>query len=649
LNASAAVIRRIPITIAALCVATGLAFGWSHANAQPILRPQVPQNPQPVGASEIFDALTQADAPSDLQRLRALRDSLAGSPDSKSLNDMRVQVDTLLRDAEHRQGEMPPALVMSGIASRIDTAITRLETAHPAPVAPAIPGPPWLFPALAALCGTLAICLVACLAALAAQARSTEESDELRETLGRIRRKLEDVAAGARKTKDSAGELSDEAAESLQEVSVSITRLQSSAKDAESLLRTSTEAAEQRMQGAVAVASQLETWLEQLPSRLNGAIARVEGLDPADLEAVSRIGEHAILFPDFLSALQDACNEMRATTEALAEANAAATPTDAVGPDHMGELRELGDSAALATEMTNLAYGHALRLEDVIGQLMRTAEVLPDLRQMLEQALAHMPLQIEHHTALAQGVEAATARADTALAKLNQFVENVLPEILAAMADAVTRKGIAALTAASEHCESAAKAAAEMPVTLQDAVSALSQTQTIQQSNLAEAILRLSALAETLPEAGASLVASSEALKRHVARDTKREAVSRAAIAEISAAAQAARADLAAAADAVAAMPAQNERLSSLLSQGEQLLAGLETKAAEEADSLQRARNEALAGVEMAIGKMQVAAERLHAGADAQEHALARVRRAALTVATLAGAEGTAEDEVRTG
>ena len=144
-------------------------------------------------------------------------------------------------------------------------------------------------------------------------------------------------------------------------------------------------------------------------------------------------------------------------------------------------------------------------------------------------------------------------------------------------------------------------------------------------------------------------MASSEALKRHVARDTKREAVSRAAIAEISAAAQAARADLAAAADAVAAMPAQNERLSMLLSQGEQLLAGLEAKAAEEADSLQQARNEALAGVEMAIGKMQVAAERLHAGADAQEHALARVRRAALTVATLAGAEGAVEDEARTG
>jgi hypothetical protein len=137
-------------------------------------------------------------------------------------------------------------------------------------------------------------------------------------------------------------------------------------------------------------------------------------------------------------------------------------------------------------------------------------------------------------------------------------------------------------------------------------------------------------------------------LKRHVARDTKREAVSRAAIAEISAAAQAARADLAAAADAVAAMPAQNERLSALLTHGEQLVAGLEIRAVDEADSLQQARNAALAGVEMAIGKMQMAAERLHAGADAQEQALARVRRAALTVATLAGADGVPEDDART-
>ena len=207
MNAFGAVFRRLPTYATALCLATGLAFGSCTALAQPILRPQVPENPQPIGASEIFDALTQADAPSDLQRLRALRDALAGGPDPKALNDMRVQVDTLLHDAEHRQGEVPPALVMSGIASRIDTAITKLETAHPAPAMPAVAGPPWLMPALAALCGTLAICLAVCLAALAAQARSTEESDELRESLARIKRKLEDVASGARKTHESEGRL----------------------------------------------------------------------------------------------------------------------------------------------------------------------------------------------------------------------------------------------------------------------------------------------------------------------------------------------------------------------------------------------------------------------------------------------------------
>jgi maltooligosyltrehalose synthase len=123
-----------------------------------------------------------------------------------------------------------------------------------------------------------------------------------------------------------------------------------------------------------------------------------------------------------------------------------------------------------------------------------------------------------------------------------------------------------------------------------------------------------------------------------VARDTRREAVTRAAIGEISAAAQSARADLAATAEAVSAMPAQNDRLGELLTQGEQLIAGLQMKAAEEAEALQRARTAALEGVELAIGKMQMAAERLHAGAAAQEQALARVRRAALTVATLAGA-----------
>ncbi len=649
MNAFGAIIRRLPIIVAAVCVGAALALAVHLAIAQPILRPQVPPAPQPVGASEIFDALTQTDAPSDLQRLRALRDSLASAPDPTTLADMRVQVATLLRDAERRQGEVPPALVMSGIASRIDSAISRLESAHPSPATSPFPGPPWLMPALAALCGMLAICLAVCLAALATQGRSTEENDELRETLGRIKRKLEDVASGARKTNESMFEFSGEAADSLQEASVSITRLQSAAKDAEGLLRTTTEAAEQRMQGAVAVASQLETWLEKLPGRLNGAIAHVEGLDPADLEAVSKIGEHAILFPDFLTALQEACNEMRTTTEALAEANLAVARFDFSGAKHIADLQEIGNSAALAAEMTNLSFGQAMRLEDVIAQLMRAADGLPDLGKMLEEAMAQLPLRIDHNAALAQGYGAADARADAAWTRLNQFVETVLPDILAAMADAVTRKGIAALAAATEHCENAAKIAADVPAILQDAASVFAEGQATQQASLADAILRLSHLADILPEAGASLVASSEALKRHVARDTKREAVSRAAIGEISAAAQAARADLAAAADAVGMMPAQNERLSALLTHGEQLLAGLQAKAADEADSLQKARNEALAGVEMAIGKMQMAADRLHAGADAQEQALARVRRAALTVATLAGADAVTEDEAQTG
>jgi hypothetical protein len=129
--------RHFHKVLLALCLFAGAA------GAQPAAHMAAPANPEPVGATEIFDALTRPDAPSDVQRLRALKDAMAGTPDAKTLNDMRVQLDTVLRDMERRQGELPPALVMSGIASRIDSAMTRLEAAHPPAVAPAPQGPPW--------------------------------------------------------------------------------------------------------------------------------------------------------------------------------------------------------------------------------------------------------------------------------------------------------------------------------------------------------------------------------------------------------------------------------------------------------------------------------------------------------------------------
>jgi hypothetical protein len=589
-----------------------------------------PADPQAVGASEIFDALNQTDAPSDLQRLRSLRDAMAGNPDAKTLSDMRAQVDTLLRDAEHRQGELPPALVMSGIASRIDSAMTRLENAHPAPPIPAFEGPPWLLPALAALAGTLAVGLAICLAALVAQGRSTEESDELREALTKIRRRLEDLSSGGRRGPD---DLSDESAESLLSTAVSINRIGECAKEAEALLRASTESAEQRLQGTVAVAGRLETWMEELPLRLAEAIGEPDGSDIGRLEGAAPFPERALLLSGFLKSMQDACDEMRLSTETLAQANLAASRL-ATG--------ESAENAVLASEMINLSFGHALKLDDVVAELARATEGLPELGRILAEAMAQWPLQLERNEASASQFEAAGARAEAAWSQLGLFIDQALPERLGDMAEAVTTAGIAALGEAAARCADVARQATEavavLPESLREAMSVIAEAQAPHQAALAEAAQHFTQLAETLPETGISLAASAEALKRHVARDTRREAVTRAAIGEISAAAQSARADLAATAEAVAAMPAQNDRLGALLSQGEEFIAGLQMKAADEADELQRARTSALEGVELAIGKMQMAAERLHAGAAAQEQALARVRRAALTVATLAGA-----------
>ncbi len=629
------VTRPILKILAVLCLSAALR----PACAQPVARTPIPANPQPIGAGDIFDALTRPDAPSDLQRLRALRDSLAGVPDARTLTDMRAQLDTLLRDAEHREGELPPALVMSGIASRIDGAMTKLENARQVPPAPSFQGGPWLLPALGALAGTLAVCLAICLAALVAQGRANEESDELRETLTKIRRKLDDIASGTRKIKDVAGEMSDEAADSLVEAAVSIARINTSAKEAEGKLRASTDATDQRLQNAVKIIEKLETWLEELPSRLNEALGQPAESDAGETEGETPLSDRTFLLPGFLSSLQEACDEMRVTTEALAQANlAAAWPA----------APELAENAALASEMTHLSFGNALKLDDVVAELARATEMLPELNKSLAEAAAQLPLQVERNAAATEHFQSASARAEATWLQLGQFIEQSLPEKLAELADTMTTAGIAALREAAEHCTEIMNADAEntdMPAGVQEALSAIAQAGAAQQAALSEAAGRLTQLAETLPETSASLAASAEALKRAAARDAKRETVTRAAIGEISAAAQSARADLAATADAVAAMPAQNDRLGALLDKGEQLLAGLETKASAEADELQRARSEALAGVEAAIGKIQVAAERLHAGADLQEQALARVRRAALTVATLAGADSANADE----
>ncbi len=584
------------------------------AGAQQAARMAAPANPQPVGATEIFDALTQPDAPSDLQRLRALKDAMAGNPDPRTLDDIRAQLDTLLHDAEHHQGDLPPALVMSGIASRIDTAMEKLEAARPPIVVPAFQGPPWLLPALAALAGTLAVGLAICLAALVAQGRSVEENDDVRETLTKIRRRLDDVASGTRSTKDV---LDDETAESLLGAAVSINRINDSAKVAESLLRASTDATDQHLRGAVAVAGRLETWLEELPSRLAEALGQPEDSDIGKLEGAAPLPDRAFLLPGFLSSMAEACEEMRVTTETLSQAN------HALSRSSMIEHRE---NASFAGEMVNLSFGHAMKLDDVLTELARATEALPELGRVLAEAAAQWPRQLERNEVVMAQFEAAGSRAETAWSQLGLFIDQALPEKLGDMAEAVTIAGVAALGAAADKCAEAA-----LP----------------QQAAVAEATQHLIHLAETLPETGASLAASAEALKRHVARDTRRETVTRAAIGKISAAAQSARADLAATAEAVAAMPAQNDRLGALLAQAEELLAGVQIKAANEADDLQRARNEALAGVELAIGKMQLAADRLHAGADAQEQAFSRVRRAALTVATLAGA-GSAFGEATT-
>ncbi len=394
-------------------------------------RAQPAHTPPKVSESDIFAALTDQDRPAELAALRRLRDTLGGAPNAQTLQAAQAQLDQVLQADEKRDGDMPPALVMSGIASRIERAMAGLEAAQRAPGAQ----PAWLVPALAALAAGMGVALAACLAGMASRGREAEAAEELNDTLKKIRRKLEGAspvgAAGAVRAHDLVHELaeaaSDEASEAVNQATHAVERLANATRDAEGRLQASVEAAELRLRGAAAISGQLHHWMQALPDRLAQAVQAMQaGGLPAVEAAAARLEESVTplaALPSLLVAYRGSASPPSAEAEArLAslhgriEAGAARiesltralpeTIADAVRTGSAAGLSaalgELASGADLLTELGSLSFGQTARLEDLVGRMDQAVHGAMQVTERLDAATGQLRGQTERNAVSAE-------------------------------------------------------------------------------------------------------------------------------------------------------------------------------------------------------------------------------------------------------
>jgi hypothetical protein len=422
--------------------------------------PAQAQKPPPrhaqVGAGDIFAALTQPDHPAELDALHALQDALSGSPDPAKLEAARAKLAEILQAEERHQTGMPPALVMSGIASRIESAMAALEEARHAPPPPPDRLQTLVLPGLAALSAALGVALIACLAGLATRGRQAEEQEELQDTLKKIRRRLEGTPPAAVTgafAQNLAEAASGEASEAVHQATVAVDRLGSAARDAEGRLQTSVNDAEARLHAAAAMAGQLEQWMEALPDRLSASLQAIEAQGLPDIEAATaRMAEGAerlAALPDVLADYAGAVSGLTAHAEQATadlqgqvsamddrfEALAAALP-ELVSAALPATLGELNNAADLLAEMGSLALGQSEKLQDIIARADKVAYDLPAAAQALETVSAHLLAQADQDARSAAG-SSKLAEHLGEISQLTRAAAEALPEQLAAAAGAV--------------------------------------------------------------------------------------------------------------------------------------------------------------------------------------------------------------------
>jgi hypothetical protein len=425
-----------------------LAMGAaSPLHAQQVAKPAV-------GANQIFSALVQPDRPVEVGLLHGLRDTLARQPDPATLQSARAQVDTILQAEEKREGDMPPALVMSALASRMEAALAGLENARhvPPPPSPSLERP-WPVPALAAAAGSLALALVACLVFLAARTKPAEDTGDIRDTLNKIKRRLDDAAGGMRHALSLADSARGEASDAAQEAGVAVGRLGTAAREAETKLRGSVDEAEQHLRAAATIAGELEQWLESLPSRLTEVFDRAEACGGGHLEAaaaqmaggVARLAEVAASLPASQLALQE-------TIEALAQTdNASAHALDA-----LKAASERAEEQLPALVAAGVSAAHEVLQE---GSNQEALEAIRSLGAHLERMGAALPEAVAQ--AVEKGVAIALGEAAASLEAAARVPERVSAELHALHVRGVEAIDLAAARLADAALEIAGKAVAE--------------------------------------------------------------------------------------------------------------------------------------------------------------------------------------------
>jgi hypothetical protein len=425
-----------------------LAMGAASAlHAQQVAKPAV-------GANQIFSALVQPDRPVEVGLLHGLRDTLARQPDPATLQSARAQVDTILQAEEKREGDMPPALVMSALASRMEAALAGLENARHVPPPPS-PSPerPWLVPALAAAAGSLALALVACLVFLAARTQPAEDTGDIRDTLNKIKRRLDDAAGGMRQALSLADSARGDASDAVQEAGVAVVRLGAAAREAETKLRGSVDEAEQHLRAAAAIAGEFEQWLESLPSRLTEVFDRAEACGGGHLEAaaaqiaggVAQLAEVAASLPASQLALQE-------TIEALAQADTAS----ARALDALKAASERAEEQLPALVAAGVNAAHEGLQE---GSNQEALEAIRSLGAHLERMGAALPEAVAQ--AVEKGVAIALGEAAASLEAAARVPALVSAELHALHVRGVEAIDLAAARLADAALEIAGKAVAE--------------------------------------------------------------------------------------------------------------------------------------------------------------------------------------------
>ncbi len=425
--------------------------------------PQHPKTGQPaVGASEIFDALAEPDRPAELEALRNLRANLV-QDDPKSLQTARDQLDALLQREEHKPGDMPPALVMSGIATRIDNAIAALEDARRLPRVAAAPTQPvWLLPALGGVGAILATALLLALAALVLRGRATDEAEEMRSAISKLRQKLEAPAAAGGLARDNAEAAAEEASAAAHDTAIAANRLVTASREAETRLTGCVANVEARLLAAISKGSQVEEWANWLPGRLAEMADGMEAHSLQMLESMASVaagcGKAITEAAASLPGIQREFGESAAGL-ATSSANCAAALVELVDglvaslPDKIagaieGPIKELANCAETVEELSKLAIGQTEKLESLISRAEELSADLPRLSRGLESAA----VDIRHEAAMnaeASGASRAAIRAAKTLCSDIEALTEALPGRLAAAAQAAEIQTEAALGAAA--------------------------------------------------------------------------------------------------------------------------------------------------------------------------------------------------------